>query len=116
MLIGDALQEVVDTLNAAGVSASTEINGVEYPGAFVVPGEISYDILSGDDFSMIIEIYLLTRNNGALENINVLQDMLSKVRSVYGVPNALPLSLEIVKGQGALPGLLINLQATITKD
>jgi hypothetical protein len=114
--IGDALQEVVDTLTAAGVPASTEPGELDLPGAFVVPGVINFDLLSGDDYSMVIDIYLLTPNNGAIEAINSLQDMLVKVRTVYGVPNAEPMSLPLGNGQEALPGLLISLQATITKD
>lgn len=117
MRISEALSEVVTRLEAAGVEASADAGKLVFPGAFVVPGMITYPYLDKSTFDFQIDIYLLTVDNGAIDAIDKLQDLLEKVQTVFDVPEAEPISLPVGQIAGVpLPGLLISLQTTITKD
>jgi hypothetical protein len=118
MLYGDALAEVVTGLNNAGINATSELSRVQYPGALVVPGTLSFDLLDSDNYSAEFDIYLLTSNKGTVQSLNDLQDLLNKFRSVFQAVEAEPISLTIPNASGPdpVPGLLLTLQATITKD
>lgn len=115
---GDALAEIVATLKGAGIHATTELAQAQLPGAIVIPGPMSFDILDGDNYSAFIEIYLLTSNKGSVQSLNDLQTLIEKFRSVYQVVDAEPVSLTLpnIAGNDPVPGLLVNLQATITKE
>lgn len=118
-LIGDALSEVVEELKATGINATTEPSKVNLPGALVVPGLISFDILDEDTYSAVIDIYLLTNGNkGSIQSMNELQGLLNKFRTIYQIPEAEPISIQIpnIGGPDPVPGLQVSLQATITKD
>lgn len=120
MLYGDALQEVVTALDNAGVTSTTEMSQVQLPGALVVPGTMTFDYLDGDNFSANIDVYLLVRNNGSVQSLNDLQDLLTKFRTVFDAIEAEPISLSLPNATGGspdpVPGLQLTLQATITKD
>lgn len=118
MLFSDALKEVVETLDNAGIVSTTEPSKVQLPGALVLPGTLTFDFLDGETFSANIQIYLLTRNNGSLQSLDDLQELLIKFRTVYSALEAEPIALPLtnVAGPDPVPGLLITLQATITKD
>lgn len=117
-LPGDALAEVVAELTDAGIRATTEPKNFQIPGALVVPGTIDFDILGDDAYSMVIDIYLLPRKNGThIQAMNDAAEMLIKLRTVFEVPNAEPISISLPNlSTDPVPGLLISLQATITKD
>ncbi len=118
MLYGDALDEIVTALQGAGINATSELSSVQLPGALVIPGTLSFDLLDSDNYSAEFDIYLLTSNKGTVQSLNDLQDLLMKFRSVFQVVEAEPISLTIpnVGGPDPVPGLLLTLQATITKD
>lgn len=118
MLFSDALQEVVERLDAAGITSTTEPSQLQLPGALVEPGLITFDHLDPDTFSADINIYLLTRNNGSVQTLNELQELLQKFRTVFEPLEVQPMSLPLANTAGAnpVPGLLITLQTTITKD
>lgn len=117
MRIGEALSEVVARLEAAGVEASVDAGQLVFPGAFVVPGMITFPYLDKSTYEMNIDIYLLTTDNGGIDAIEKLQDLLDKVQTVFDVPEAEPISLPVGQYAGnPLPGLLISLKTTITKD
>lgn len=116
MLYSDALQEVVDSLKAAGLKATQEQNQVQLPGALVVPGTLTFDSLDSDVYSAEINIYLLTTNKGSKKSMDDLQELLAKARTVYEFPEAQPISLELlnVSGPDPIPGILVVLEATIS--
>jgi hypothetical protein len=118
MLYGDAIAEVVQGLKDAGINATSEPSKLHLPGALVVPGTMTFDILDGDNYSAQIDIYLLTSNKGSIQSLNDLQELLTKFRSVFQAVEAEPLSLNLpnIGGNDPVPGLLLTLQATITKD
>lgn len=118
MLFSDAMQEIVDKLDSAGIVSTTEPSQLQLPGALVVPGLLTFDFLDGETFSANFEIYLLTRNNGSVQSLNDLQDLLTKFRTVFDPLEAAHISIPLtnVAGPDPVPGLLITLQATITKD
>ncbi|WP_064722255.1 hypothetical protein [Paenarthrobacter nicotinovorans] len=117
MLFGDALDEIVTGLINAGINATSEPKKLQLPGAVVEPGTMTFDLLDGDNYSAEFNVYLLTANKGTVQSLNDLQDMLTKFRSVFQVIEAEPLSLVVpAGGPDPVPGLLLTLQATITKD
>lgn len=117
MLYGDALQEIVTGLKNAGIKATTEIANLQLPGALVIPGPMTFDILDGENYSAEIEVYLLTSNKGSIQSLNDLQELLTDFRTVFNVSEAEPISLPLTNlAPDPVPGLLITLQATITKD
>ena len=118
MLFGDALAEIVTGLRNAGINATSEPAKVQLPGAIVEPGLLTFDLLDGDNYSAQFNVYLLTSNKGTVQSLNDLQDLLTKFRSVFQVVEAEPISLPIpnIGGPDPVPGLLLTLQATITKD
>lgn len=115
---GDALAEVVAALRTTGMNATTEMSEIQLPGALVVPGLMTFDILDEDNYSATIEIYLLTSNKGSVQSMNDLQTLIEKFRTVFQVIDAEPLSLNLpnIAGNDPVPGLLVTLQATITKE
>lgn len=117
-LIGDALAEVVQALRDAGINATTEPSEVQLPGALVVPGTLTFDLLDAENYSANIDIYLLTSNKGSVQSMNDLQTLLNKFRVAFQIPEAEPISLNLpnVSGPDPVPGLLITLKATITEE
>lgn len=118
MLYGDALAEIVTGLKNAGINATSEPSKLQLPGAIVEPGLLTFDLLDGDNYSAEFNIYLLTSNKGTVQSLNDLQDLLNKFRSVFQVVEAEAMSLPLpnIAGPDPVPGLLLTLQATITKD
>ena len=117
MRYGDALEEIETALQNAGLRATTEPSKLHLPGALIVPGTMSFEILDQEDYVASIDIYLLTANKGSIRSLNDLQDMLTILRGVFVIPEAEPITLDLNNiSKDPIPGLLINLQATITKD
>lgn len=117
MLYGDALQEIVTGLDNAGLRATTEVSELQLPGALVVPGPISFEYLDHENYTANVEVYLLTADHGSVNSMNELQELLANFHTVFDALEAEPLSLNLPNiSQNPIPGLLINLQATITKD
>ena len=120
MLYGDAIAEIVQGLKNAGINATAEPSKLHLPGALVVPGTMTFDILDADNFSAEIDIYLLTSNKGSIQSLNDLQELLTKFRTAFQAVEAEPISLNLPNATGGspdpVPGLQLTLQATITKD
>lgn len=118
MLYGDALAEIITGLKNAGINATSEPSEIQLPGALVVPGIMSFDLLDGDNYSAVFEINLLTANKGSIQSLNDLQALLTKFRTQFQAVEAEPISLILpnISGSDPVPGLLLTLQATITKD
>ncbi|PMQ21371.1 hypothetical protein [Glutamicibacter arilaitensis] len=115
MLYGDALQEIADTLSAAGVNATVEPDRLEVPGALVNPGVIEFDHLDKETYSATVEVYLVTSDRGAVETLNDLQHLLAKTKAVYGFSTATPATLSASNhSPDGLPALLLELPVTIT--
>lgn len=117
MKYGDALKDIVSQLDTGGINATTDLATLQLPGALVVPGTIQFDYLDPDNYSASVDIYLLTSDRGSIESLNDLQDLLVKFREVFSVQEAEPIALPAPNhGADPLPGLLLNLALTITKD
>lgn len=116
MKYGEALADIVDQLNAAGMRATTEPNEVQTPGVLVIPGVMTFDYLDHENFSAQFDVYIVTSNNGTIQSINDLQDELAVFRTVFQALEAEPVMVPLPNYNDPVPGLLITLQATITKD
>lgn len=117
MKYGDALQEIVTSLKNVGLRATTEPSKLQLPGVLVVPGIITFDYLDQDNYSAVVDVYLLTSNKGSVQSLNDLQDQLALFREVYASLEAEPVTLALSNlSTDPVPGLLLNLQLTITKD
>lgn len=115
MLYGDALQEIADTLTAAGITATIELATLEVPGALVTPGTLSFDHLDRETYSATVEVYLCTSDRGAVETLNDLQRLVAKAKDVYGFVDAVPVKLQAPNhSPDGLPALLVTLEVTIT--
>lgn len=114
MGFGDALEEIADSLRQAGLRATTDPVKIQLPGVLVMPGTMRFNHLDGS-FEAVIEIYLLTANKGTSASLNDLQDLLNKLRSVYSIPSAEPISVPLKNlSPDPVPGLLVNLQTVIS--
>lgn len=117
MLYGDALQEIVTALDNAGIAATTEMAQLQLPGALVVPGAISFDFLDLENYSAIVDVYLVTADQGSVESLNALQGLLTKARTVFNFLEAEPVRLPVKNSApDAIPALLLTLEVTITKE
>lgn len=59
-----AVQDVVDALADAGLSASTDPGAVQVPGAWLLPGDLTLDRLSGVDGVQRIDVHLVVPDTG----------------------------------------------------
>lgn len=116
MRISEALADIVGSLTTAGITTTAEPNNLELPGALILPGPIEFAYLGAEDYDMTFEVYLVTRSHSTqVEIMEDLQDLLEKFRTVYAIKEVQPMALPNPTGS-PIPGLLINLTATITKD
>lgn len=117
MKYGDALQDLVSQLDAGGITATTELATLQLPGALVVPGTLQFEYLDPDNYSANVDVYLLVADHGSIESMNDAQDLLTKFRAIFKVLEAEPIALPAPNhGADPLPGFLVTLALTITKD
>jgi hypothetical protein len=113
--IAEAINDIVDSLKAAGLAATADPSKLELPGVLVMPGLIEFPYLDGSQFDQEFNLYLLTSPKGGVENWVDLQDLLQKTRSVYEIPEALPVSVPLPNhSTGPVPALLVTLKTTIS--
>lgn len=113
--IKEALQEIVDTLEGAGIPTVVDGGKIIPPGVIVVPGQIQFPTLAGDSFDMEFNLFLITRDNaGNAEVWDGLQDLLQKVRSVYQISEAIPINKPNSSTSNPAPALLVTLNLTIS--
>lgn len=113
--IAGAINEIVDSLKAAGIAATAEPSNLELPGILVMPGLIEFPYLDGEQFDIEFNLYLLVRAKGGVENWIDLQLMLQKLRGVYEIPEALPVSVPLPNhATDPVPALLVTLKTTIS--
>ncbi|WP_218711551.1 hypothetical protein [Arthrobacter sp. BF1] len=115
MKITEALNEIIDNLNAAGLAATDTPGQVQLPGALVLPGLIEFAYMDSETFNMDFQIYLLAANKGSI-SLDHLQDSLGKFRTVYPVTEAKPVSIPLSQYPEPCPALSITLSLRITKD
>lgn len=116
MLISEVITELVDSLQAVDINATAEPADLELPGALVLSGDIEFAYLGAESFDMDFEIYLVCPAHKTQADVmDDLQDLLNKFRSVYPIKDAQPIALPRNTGS-PIPGLLITLPVTITKD
>ncbi|UVK60160.1 tail terminator [Arthrobacter phage SerialPhiller] len=115
--LGDALQDIANMVTAAGVPAAVDPRNLNLPGAWVTPNTVGFDVLDADTAHMRFDVYLVTGDHGAVESLNSLGAMLTKVRKPLQVGDAQPVMVNLPNhGAGALPALLISIDAQITKE
>lgn len=113
--IPEAINELVDNLKAAGIAATADPARLELPGVLVMPGTLAFPYLDGTQFDMEFNLYLLVNPKGGVENWVDLQDLLTKLRSVYEIPEALPVSVPLPnQNTDPVPALLVTLKTTIS--
>lgn len=115
MKITEALNEIIDNLNAAGLASTDEPARVQLPGALVLPGLIEFPYMDNESFTMEFQIYLLAANKGSI-SLGHLQESLGKFRTVYRISDAKPVSIPLPQYPDPCPALSITLQLRITKD
>lgn len=114
---GDALADIETAFKNVGINATTETQKLQLPGVLIIPGRMHFDRLDFDTYSADVEVYLLTSNKGSVQSMNDLQELLLKVTSVFTIEEAEPISLQLSNlSPDPLPGLLVNLDVTISKD
>lgn len=112
--IPEAINELVDSLKAAGIAATAEPSRLELPGILVMPGTLEFPYLDQTQFDMEFNLYLLVTPKGGVENWIDLQGLLVKLRSVYDIPEALPVSVPLKDRTEPVPALLVTLKTTIS--
>lgn len=111
----DALQEVVDRVQEAGVSCVMDATDLEVPGSFVeIAGDdtspIAWNTVGGDSYELTVTLYLVAPDNGVKPALTTLSGLLEKVRR--GLPEATaarPMRLGLQNHGPDLPALAITL-------
>jgi hypothetical protein len=113
--LSEALQDVCDLLAGAGVAAVVNPADLDIPGAWVTPGEISYNTLSPDTFGFTMSIYLVAGDLPAKPALDALGSMLTKSAQALGAQlDATPVTLTLANhSAGPLPGLLFTLETQV---
>lgn len=113
--IAGALNEIVGALKAAGIAATAEPSQLELPGILVMPGLIEFPYLDETRFDIEFNLYLVVQPKGGVENWIDLQTNLQKLRGVYQIPEALPVSVPLPNhSTDPVPALLVTLKTTIS--
>jgi hypothetical protein len=113
--IVEAINDIVDSLKAAGIAATADPSELELPGVLVMPGLIEFPYLSGTQFDQEFDLFLLVSPKGGVENWVDLQALLQKLRTVYEIPEALPVSVPLPNhSAGPVPALQVTLKTTIS--
>lgn len=113
--LSEALQDVSQQLIAGGVAAVVDATDLVLPGAWVTPGEISYDRLDASKFSFTMNIYLVVGDLPAAPAIDALGGMLVLAGAALGAAlDATPVTLTLAnQSAGQLPGLLFTLETEV---
>lgn len=113
--ITGAINDLVTALRAADIAATAEPSQVEFPGILVMPGTIEFPYLDGSQFDMEFNLYILASDKGSVETWTELQTVLQKLRTVYEIPDAIPINRPL-KNQSPdpVPALLVTLKTTIS--
>lgn len=113
--IAGAINEIVDALKTAGIAATAEPSKLELPGILVMPGLIEFPYLNDTQFDIEFNLHIVTKPDGGVENWIKLQAVLQKLRGVYAIPEALPVSLYLpTHHPDPVPALLVTLKTTIS--
>lgn len=113
--IAGALNDIVTALKAAGIAATAEPSKLELPGILVMPGLIEFPYLGDTTFDVEFNLYLVIKPKGGVENWVDLQIILQKLRGVYQIPDALPVSVPLPNhSTDPVPALLVTLKTTIS--
>lgn len=108
--IGTALQDVADICESAGISAAVDARNLNLPGAWVTPDVVSFETMAAGEAIMDISIFLIARDNGPVDSLDALGEMLAKLRTVLSVPEAQVMYLGLPNhGAGELPALQITM-------
>ena len=110
MRFGSALSELAALCRSSDPSARLDL-----PGAWVLPGEITFQV----DATAVMEaeVYLVARDVGAVDSLDQLGDMLTALRA-SGIANAAsPVSLDLPNHSSAgLPALRVVVPIQITEE
>lgn len=113
--IAEALNEIVAELVAAGVAATADASRLELPGVLVMPGEIQFPYLDGSQFDMQFNLWIMARDKGAVDTWVELQELLTKVRARFEIPDAIPINRPLAnQSSEPVPALLATIQTTIS--
>lgn len=118
MLLGDALQDFANTLHGLGIPAAVDTRDLNLPAAWVTPGPIDFAYLSQTSADMTADVYLIARDNGQVEALNVLGGMLAKLQAApFAIPEATPVMIQLTNhAADALPALLLRFPLQITEE
>ncbi len=113
--ITGAINDLVTALKTAGIAATAEPSKVELPGILVMPGNIEFPYLDNSQFNMEFNLYILAADKGSVETWTDLQTVLQKLRTVYEIPDALPINRPLQnQSPDPVPALLVTLKTTIS--
>lgn len=115
-LLGDALTEFVALLVEGGVNAVEDPRDLNLPGVWVTISEIDFDALSGEQYSLAFDCYLITLDTGTGPALNKLGSMLGDLQSaVHQNVSAQPITVTMPnQSADPLPALLVTIPTTIT--
>lgn len=111
----EAALDLAGQIEALGVPCAVDPRDMELPSALLDVGPIVFDALDADSYSVTWDLYLIARNNGPEEALDVLGDMLAKLRVPFKLPGADPLTLTLPNhGADPMPALVVRLETRVT--
>lgn len=113
--IGDALDEVVAQLTAAGITATTDPAAADLPGAIVYPARIDFDRLGGDGFDMDVDVVLVARQLVGRDAVDQLDTLVSAFRAWCPAVEFTAVSVALTsQAADPLPALRATLPVEVT--
>lgn len=100
-----ALEDLVDTLEAADVEVALDPADLNLPGVWVQVTGVAADRLEGR--TITTRLVLVVPDTGALRSLEALLELLDKVDTVVPVDTATPLTVALPEGGGPFPGLAV---------
>lgn len=114
MSLLEVCQWVAERLRAAGITAEHDARDLNLPGAWVTPGDVTFNRLADEAAQVEIVVALVAPDVGGVEALRILDDMLAKTRDAgIGAATFEPGTVQL---ENHAPGSLPALITTITLD
>lgn len=112
MSIRDRIDELVDRLATAGITASPEAQDVPVPGAWIAPRSARRERMCLD-LTVTVDVYLVVPDSGPLAALDALQTLLDKALTVIRPDGDMDLSTPVVLPHDPTPLPSVKLPVTL---